>query len=69
MAIRRLGVVGAGTMGAGIAEVAIGHGFSVVLCDVEERIVAGAEAGFRVVWSGGRGAKAAPWIPLPCSSA
>ncbi len=47
MAIERLGVVGAGTMGAGIAEVSIGHGFSVVLYDVEERIVAGSHSRIR----------------------
>lgn len=38
--IRRVGVVGAGTMGAGIAQVAAQHGYEVVLYDVAEEIVA-----------------------------
>jgi 3-hydroxybutyryl-CoA dehydrogenase len=37
--IERLGVVGAGTMGAGIAQVAAQAGFPVVLYDVEQRFV------------------------------
>jgi 3-hydroxybutyryl-CoA dehydrogenase len=37
--IERLGVVGAGTMGAGIAQVAAQAGFPVVLYDVESRFV------------------------------
>ncbi|HUO24910.1 MAG TPA: 3-hydroxybutyryl-CoA dehydrogenase [Candidatus Aquilonibacter sp.] len=36
MAIHRVGVVGAGTMGNGIAHVFARSGFSVVLCDVEQ---------------------------------
>jgi 3-hydroxybutyryl-CoA dehydrogenase len=39
MEIRRVGVVGAGTMGNGIAHVFARSGFSVVLCDVEERFL------------------------------
>jgi len=39
MAIERVGVVGAGTMGNGIAHVFARSGFSVVLCDVEQRFV------------------------------
>ena len=37
MEIRTVGVVGAGTMGNGIAHVFAKSGFSVVLCDVEQR--------------------------------
>src|SRR4051794_19765431 len=36
----RLAVLGAGTMGTGIATLAIGRGVSVTLIDVDERIVA-----------------------------
>ncbi len=39
MAIERVGVIGAGTMGNGIAHVFARSGFSVVLCDVEQRFV------------------------------
>ncbi|MGA7575643.1 MAG: 3-hydroxybutyryl-CoA dehydrogenase [Terriglobales bacterium] len=38
-AIRRVGVIGAGTMGNGIAHMFAGCGFSVVLCDVEPRFL------------------------------
>lgn len=38
--IRRVGVVGAGTMGAGIAQIAAQNGYEVVLYDVAEEIVA-----------------------------
>ena len=48
--ISRLGVVGAGTMGAGIAQVAAQAGYAVVLCDVSEEALARGhkriEAGF-----------------------
>ena len=37
MAIERVGVVGAGTMGNGIAHVLARSGFQVLLCDVEQR--------------------------------
>ena len=37
MAIERVGVVGAGTMGNGIAHVFARSGFQVLLCDVEQR--------------------------------
>jgi len=39
MEIRRVGVVGAGTMGNGIAHVFARHGYEVVLCDVEQRFL------------------------------
>ena len=39
MEIKRVGVVGAGTMGNGIAHVFARSGFDVVLCDVEERFL------------------------------
>ena len=35
MEIQRVGVIGAGTMGNGIAHAFAGSGFNVVLCDVE----------------------------------
>jgi 3-hydroxybutyryl-CoA dehydrogenase len=39
MAIQRIGVVGAGTMGNGIAHVFARGGFEVVLCDIEHRFL------------------------------
>jgi 3-hydroxybutyryl-CoA dehydrogenase len=39
MAIQRVGVIGAGTMGNGIAHVFARCGFNVVLCDVEQRFL------------------------------
>ena len=39
MEIRTIGVVGAGQMGGGIAQVAAEAGHDVVLCDLEERFV------------------------------
>jgi 3-hydroxybutyryl-CoA dehydrogenase len=39
MDIRRIGVVGAGTMGNGIAQIFACAGHSVVLCDVEQRFL------------------------------
>ncbi len=39
MEIQRLGVIGAGTMGNGIAHVFARGGYSVVLCDVEQRFL------------------------------
>lgn len=39
MDIRRVGVVGAGTMGNGIAQVFAKSGFDVVMCDVEQRFL------------------------------
>src|SRR5258708_3187297 len=39
MDIKRVGVVGAGTMGNGIGHVFGGSGYSVILCDVEQRFL------------------------------
>ena len=39
MNIQRVGVVGAGTMGNGIAHVFARGGYDVVLCDVEQRFL------------------------------
>jgi len=39
MEVRRAGVVGAGTMGNGIAHVFAGSGYEVVMCDVEQRFL------------------------------
>jgi 3-hydroxybutyryl-CoA dehydrogenase len=39
MAIQRVGVIGAGTMGNGIAHVFARSGYDVVLCDVEQRFL------------------------------
>jgi 3-hydroxybutyryl-CoA dehydrogenase len=44
MDIKTIGVVGAGTVGHGIAQVAVQHGFRVVLRDLEERILQQARA-------------------------
>jgi 3-hydroxybutyryl-CoA dehydrogenase len=39
MTIERVGVIGAGTMGNGIAHVFARSGFSIILCDVEQRFI------------------------------
>jgi 3-hydroxybutyryl-CoA dehydrogenase len=39
MAVQRVGVIGAGTMGNGIAHVFARRGFDVILCDVEQRFL------------------------------
>src|SRR5947209_10009559 len=39
MAIQRVGVVGAGTMGNGIAHVFARSGYDVVLCDIEQKFL------------------------------
>jgi 3-hydroxybutyryl-CoA dehydrogenase len=39
MSIKRVGVIGAGTMGNGIAHVFARRGFDVILCDVEQRFL------------------------------
>ncbi len=40
MPVRKIGVVGAGLMGSGIAQVSAQAGFDVILNDVEETFVA-----------------------------
>jgi 3-hydroxybutyryl-CoA dehydrogenase len=45
--IETVGIVGAGTMGSGIAHVFARSGFRVLLCDVEQRILERALAGIR----------------------
>lgn len=42
MTVKKIGVLGAGSMGGGIAHLAALKGFEVVLCDVEQRFVDGA---------------------------
>lgn len=42
MEVKKIGVLGAGTMGGGIAHLAASCGFEVILCDVEQRFVDGA---------------------------
>ncbi|WP_339104295.1 3-hydroxyacyl-CoA dehydrogenase NAD-binding domain-containing protein [Haloterrigena salinisoli] len=44
--IDRIGVVGAGTMGSGIAQVAATHGYDVVMRDIEQEFV---ESGFETI--------------------
>ncbi|WP_440763418.1 3-hydroxyacyl-CoA dehydrogenase family protein [Natronorubrum sp. DTA7] len=44
--IDRVGVVGAGTMGSGIAQVAATHGYDVVMRDIEQEFV---ESGFETI--------------------
>jgi 3-hydroxybutyryl-CoA dehydrogenase len=39
MALKRIGIIGAGTMGNGIAHVFARSGYSVVLCDVEQQFL------------------------------
>lgn len=43
-----IGVIGAGTMGNGIAQTAAGNGFDVVMCDIKEEFV---ERGFAAIGS------------------
>ncbi|MES4791985.1 MAG: hypothetical protein C4321_02455 [Chloroflexota bacterium] len=47
MRVEKLGVIGAGLMGSGIAQVAAYHGCEVTLVDVDEERVARAIAGVR----------------------
>ncbi len=44
MDIKTIGIVGAGTMGRGLAQVALVQGFKVALQDLEMKILAGAKA-------------------------
>lgn len=50
MAIKMLGVLGAGTMGAGIAQVAAQSGLQVVLIDLEQSFVDKAVKGMIKNW-------------------
>ncbi|AET68503.1 3-hydroxyacyl-CoA dehydrogenase [Desulfosporosinus orientis DSM 765] len=51
MKIRKIGVLGAGTMGAGIAQVSIEAGYNVVLIDVVPEVVEKAIKGLNKVWA------------------
>ncbi len=50
MTIRKLGVLGAGTMGAGIAQIAAQAGLQVALVDIEQNLVDKALKGIRKNW-------------------
>lgn len=50
MAIHKIGVLGAGTMGAGIAQVLVEAGFTVVLVDIKEEFVARGVNGILKNW-------------------
>ncbi|NLN87740.1 MAG: 3-hydroxybutyryl-CoA dehydrogenase [Syntrophomonadaceae bacterium] len=51
MAISKIGVLGAGTMGAGIAQVSVEAGFTVVLVDVVPAVVEKAAKGLDKAWA------------------
>ena len=51
MDIKKIGVLGAGTMGAGIAQVSVEAGYSVVLIDVVPEIVEKAVKGLNKAWT------------------
>ncbi|AET68119.1 3-hydroxyacyl-CoA dehydrogenase [Desulfosporosinus orientis DSM 765] len=53
MKIKKIGVLGAGTMGAGIAQVSIEAGYNVVLIDVVPEVVEKAVKGLNKVWGKG----------------
>ncbi len=50
MEIKKIGVLGAGTMGAGIAQVAAEAGFPVILVDIEEAIIVKALNSIKKSW-------------------
>jgi len=50
MAIKKVGVCGAGTMGAGIAQVFAQHGFETILFDVNQEQLEKAQAGILSSW-------------------
>jgi len=50
LAIQKIGVLGAGTMGAGIAQVLVEAGFTVVLVDIKEEFVARGVNGILKNW-------------------
>jgi len=47
IAVRRIGVIGAGQMGSGIAQVCAGRGFNVVLADISREVLERSLAGIR----------------------
>ncbi|MDP4127049.1 MAG: 3-hydroxyacyl-CoA dehydrogenase NAD-binding domain-containing protein [Bacillota bacterium] len=51
MNIKKIGVLGAGTMGAGIAQVSVQAGYSVILIDVVPEIVEKAVDGLNKAWT------------------
>lgn len=51
MEIKKIGVLGAGTMGAGIAQVSVEAGYSVVLIDVVPEILEKAIKGLNKLWA------------------
>jgi len=51
MEIKKIGVLGAGTMGAGIAQVSVEAGYSVVLIDIVPEIVEKAFKGLNKAWA------------------
>ncbi|KUG04630.1 3-hydroxybutyryl-coa dehydrogenase [hydrocarbon metagenome] len=50
MAVKKLGVLGAGTMGAGIAQVGAQAGLQVILVDIDQKFVEKALAGMKKNW-------------------
>ncbi len=50
MAVKKLGVLGAGTMGAGIAQVGAQSGLQVMLVDIDQKFVEKALAGMKKNW-------------------
>jgi len=51
MEVKKIGVLGAGTMGAGIAQVCAESGYSVILIDIAPEIVEKAMKGLNKTWS------------------
>ena len=52
MAVQKIFIVGGGTMGRGIAQVCAQNGISVVLCDLEQKVLD--EAKKQISWSAGK---------------
>jgi 3-hydroxybutyryl-CoA dehydrogenase len=58
MSVRTIGVIGAGTMGGGIAQIAAAAGLSVILVDVNHATVTKSLGAIKAISSGwSRGAK------------